>query len=75
MHWRALGGYKKAFKLEYLDTLTSVNNLRLVLLNQSKYKEAEVIHRQVLEIREKVLKLKHPDTLTSVNNFRLVLLN
>ncbi|KAK0717692.1 hypothetical protein B0T26DRAFT_854799, partial [Lasiosphaeria miniovina] len=33
----------------------------------AKYKEAEQIHRQALELREKVLGREHPDTLTSMN--------
>ena len=39
---------------ELLDTLASVNNLRLVLLRQGKYNEAEVMHRRALEAGEKV---------------------
>jgi len=31
MHWRALEIREKELRLEYLDTLTSVSNLRLVL--------------------------------------------
>jgi len=60
---------------EHPYTLTSISNLGLVLLSQGKYKEAEVMHRQVLEIREKVLRLEYPDTLSSVSHLRLVLLS
>jgi hypothetical protein len=60
---------------EHLDTLTSVSNLRLVLLRQRKYNKAEAIHRRDLKELEKVLRREHLDTLTSVNNLRLVLLS
>ncbi|XTI86155.1 hypothetical protein V2W45_1466924 [Cenococcum geophilum] len=54
MHWRALEGYKKVLRLEYLDTLT----------------KAEAMHWRALEGSKKVLKRKYLDTLTSVNNLR-----
>ncbi|OCK97024.1 uncharacterized protein K441DRAFT_519142, partial [Cenococcum geophilum 1.58] len=65
MHRRALKRCKKVLRLEYLDTLTSADNLRL-----GKYKEAKVIYWRALEVGEKVLKREHPSTLTSVSNFR-----
>jgi Tfp pilus assembly protein PilF len=58
---------------EHPSTLTSVNNLGLVLNNQGKYKEAEAIHRWALEGGEKVLRRHYPSTLTSVNNLGNVL--
>lgn len=58
---------------EHPDTLTSMNNLALVLDSQGKYDEAEEMHRQTLRSREKVLGKEHPDTLTSMNNLALVL--
>ncbi|VBB80786.1 Putative protein of unknown function [Podospora comata] len=36
--------------------------------NLGKYKEAEQIHRQALQLREKVLGKEHPKTLSSMNN-------
>jgi hypothetical protein len=53
--------------------LTSINNLGLVLSSQGKYKEAKVMHQQVLIIKEKVLVAEHPSMLTSVSNLGLVL--
>jgi tetratricopeptide (TPR) repeat protein len=50
-----------------------MNNLAEVLETQGKYEEAELMHRQTLELREKVLSIKHLDTLTSVNNLAVVL--
>jgi len=45
------------------DTLDSMNNLANVLFSQGKYKEAEQMHRQTLELIETVLGRKHPSTL------------
>ena len=58
---------------EHPSTLTSVNNLGLVLQRQGKYEEAEAMHRRDLEGSEKVLGPEHPSTLTSVNNLGSVL--
>jgi tetratricopeptide (TPR) repeat protein len=53
--------------------LTSNNNLGLVLSSQGKYKEAKVMHQQVLIAKEKVLGAKHLDILASVNNLGNIL--
>ena len=58
---------------EYPFTLTSINNLVLVLTLQGKYEEAEEIHRQALALKETVLGKEYPDTLTSINNLANVL--
>ena len=55
------------------DTLTSINNLALVLSDLGKYEEAEEMHRQALRLCETVLGKEHPSTLTSMNNLALVL--
>jgi hypothetical protein len=47
------------------DTLRSMNILVGVLGRQSKYEEAESMHRQTLAMRKKVLSVDHTDTLTS----------
>ncbi|KAK0623518.1 hypothetical protein B0T14DRAFT_425965 [Immersiella caudata] len=41
--------------------------------NLGKYKEAEQMHQQALQLREKVLGKEHPSTLTSMNNLGNVL--
>jgi tetratricopeptide (TPR) repeat protein len=64
-HFRKI---EKMLGKEYPDTLTSINNLALVLSSQGKYDEAERIHRQALALRETVLGKEHPNTLTSMNN-------
>jgi len=51
MNRRALEGNEKARGAEHPDTLTSVNNLALVLRDQGKYEEAEKINRRALEGR------------------------
>ena len=55
------------------ETLTSMNNLGLVLSRQGRYDEAEQMHRQTLKSKEKVLGLEHSDTLMSMNNLSGVL--
>jgi tetratricopeptide (TPR) repeat protein len=53
---------------EHADTLTSMNNLAVVLRKQGKYEQAEEMHRQTLELRETVSGREHPDTLLSMDN-------
>jgi hypothetical protein len=55
------------------DTLTSMNNLAVAVEMQSKYAEAEAMHRQTLQLMETVLGKDHPDTLTSMNNLAIAL--
>jgi Tetratricopeptide repeat len=52
---------------EHPSTLTSMNNLTLVLSNQGKYEEAEEMLRQSLGLSETVLGKEHPLTLMSMN--------
>lgn len=66
MHQQALTARESVLGAEHLDTLTSINNLGLVLSRQGKYKEAEIIHQQALVGRENVLGADHPNTLTCV---------
>ncbi|KAH8691011.1 hypothetical protein GQ44DRAFT_636626, partial [Phaeosphaeriaceae sp. PMI808] len=63
---RVLRGREKVLGPEHPSTLTSMNNLALVLDSQGKYEEAETMNRQTLARREKVLVPEHPDTLMSV---------
>ncbi|KAK4651792.1 P-loop containing nucleoside triphosphate hydrolase protein [Podospora pseudocomata] len=73
MHRQALQLKEKVLGKEHPATLTSMNNLAVVLRSQGKYEEAEQIHRQALQLREKVLGKEHPDTLSSMNNLAFVL--
>ncbi|NUW44977.1 tetratricopeptide repeat protein [Nonomuraea rhodomycinica] len=54
-------------------TLTSRNNLALVLDELGRLQESEAEHRAVLEMRRRVLGEEHPDTLTSRSNLAGVL--
>jgi len=67
MNRRALEGREKALGKEHSDTLTSVNNLALVLQYRGKYEAAEEMNWRALEGYEKGLGKEHPDTLTSVD--------
>ncbi|OAL56153.1 hypothetical protein IQ07DRAFT_558137 [Pyrenochaeta sp. DS3sAY3a] len=64
---------EKVLGQEHPNTLTSVNNLGLVLESQGKYEEAEAMHLRALAIREKALGREHPDTITSVSHLGSVL--
>ena len=64
---------EKMLGKEHPSTLTSMNNLALVLSSQGNYEEAERIHRQALALRETVLGKEHPNTLGSMNNLASVL--
>jgi len=60
---------------EYLYTLTSMNNLAMVLKDQGKYEQAEEMYRQALGLSETVVGKEHPDILTSMNNLAIALRN
>jgi len=61
--------------LAHPNTLTSVNNLGLVLGNQGKYEDAEKLFRQALEGHEKALGPTRSNTLISMSNLGSVLQN
>ncbi|KAK4220997.1 Tetratricopeptide repeat-domain-containing protein [Podospora fimiseda] len=73
MHRQALQLREKVLCKEHPSTLTSMNNLALVLGSQGKYEEAEKMHRQALQLFEKVLGKKHSSTLSSMRNLAGVL--
>jgi len=58
---------KKAGPL-HPDTATSLEDLALILVEQSKLAEAEPLHLRALAIREKTLGLDHPDVAASLGN-------
>jgi tetratricopeptide (TPR) repeat protein len=70
---RSLDIRSKQLGPEHQDTVTSMNNLAVVLEGQGKYEAAEAMHRRALELSEKVLGPEHPDTLRSMNNLAVVL--
>jgi Tetratricopeptide repeat len=73
MNRRALEGSEKALRKEHPDTVTSVNNLAIVLQDQGKYEKAETMNRRVLKGNEKALGKEHSNTLTSIDNLAGVL--
>jgi tetratricopeptide (TPR) repeat protein len=70
---RALEGRERALGPEHPDTLTSVNNLAVLLNSKGDLAAAEPMYRRALEAQERVLGPEHPDTLTSVNNLAVLL--
>ncbi|MFF4991165.1 tetratricopeptide repeat protein [Streptosporangium saharense] len=76
----AESGYRTALTLwrqqlgeEHPSTLTSRNNLALVLKGLGRLGEAEAEHRAELEVCRRVLGEEHPSTLISRNNLAVVL--
>ncbi|OLN92208.1 Kinesin light chain 3 [Colletotrichum chlorophyti] len=68
MHRQTLELREKVLGLENPLTLTSINNLAIVLESQGKYEEAEQMYRQTLKLKEKVLGPDHPSTLVTKRN-------
>jgi hypothetical protein len=54
--------------IEHPDTLLSMGNLASTYRNQGRWKEAEELELQVIEMRKRVLGVEHPETLLSMNN-------
>ncbi|KAI0536694.1 TPR domain protein [Xylaria digitata] len=73
-HPDTLTSYEEAeLGAQHPDTLTSMSNLALVLRNERKYDEAEMLNRQALKKKKEVLEKHHPSTLTAASNLALVL--
>jgi nephrocystin-3 len=68
LYRQALEGYEKALGAEHPSTLSSVNNLGVLLRVKGDYKDAETLFRRALAGRKKALGGEHPDTLASVNS-------
>jgi len=56
----------RALGAEHPDTLTGMANLASTYQKQGRWKEAEELGVQVMDIRKTVLGVEHPDTLTSI---------
>ncbi|MFC8615994.1 tetratricopeptide repeat protein [Micromonospora purpureochromogenes] len=69
---RAAAECRRVLGEEHSDTLTSMDNLALVL-GVGELAEARHLHEQVLQLRRRVLGEEHPDTLASMNNLASVL--
>jgi hypothetical protein len=59
MQRQALGLSEKVLGKEHPSTLTSMDNLSLMLRDQGKYEEAEATQRQALGLAEKGLGKEH----------------
>ncbi len=70
---RALALSEKILGQDHPSTLSSLNNLGVVLNSQGKYEEAEQRHRQALAVKERILGQNYPSTLGSVGNLGIVL--
>jgi serine/threonine protein kinase/Tfp pilus assembly protein PilF len=55
------------------DATVTLNDLALVLFDQGKFKEAESLQREVLELRRKAHGNEHADVAETLNNLGLVL--
>jgi len=66
MHRDALRLGETVLGKEHPDTLTIMNNLANMLMDQGKNGEAEEMHRQAPVLWETVLGKKHPSTLTNM---------
>ena len=60
---------------EHPATMTTMNNLALILGEQGDYAGARRLQERVLEISTHRLGDDHPDTLTAMNNLALTLFN
>ncbi|KAH7303005.1 hypothetical protein BKA65DRAFT_240068 [Rhexocercosporidium sp. MPI-PUGE-AT-0058] len=68
MYQRALQGKEKAWGLDHISTLRTVNNLGLLYKYQGKLDEAEKMYQRALQGKEKAWGPDHTSTLDTVNN-------
>jgi hypothetical protein len=59
---------KRVFGKEHPSTLTSMNNVASMYVYQGRWKEAEELFVQVVEMSTRVFGEGHPFTLTSMGN-------
>merc|ERR1712217_432207 len=69
----ALEGREVTLGPTHPDTLTSLNNLAMLLKAKGQHQEAEPLLRRTLEGCEATLGPTHPGTLTSLNNLAILL--
>jgi len=62
---------KRVLGLEHPNTLSSVANLTSTFWSQGRWKEAEELEVQVIEISARVLGAEHLNTLRSMANLAL----
>ncbi|CZR58311.1 related to heterokaryon incompatibility protein [Phialocephala subalpina] len=69
--WRlreAIGGYERAVGKEHPHILTGMDSLALMYKKKQRWKEAEKLFVQVIQIRNRVQGADHLDTLSSMAN-------
>ncbi len=69
----ALATRRKVLGEEHQDTLTSINEMGILLKGLGKLDEAEPYFREALEKRQRVLGNEHPDTLISMSGMNFLL--
>lgn len=70
---RALELQRKVLGPEDPETLTSLSQLSVILLEEGQYAEAEKLQREALAARKRVLGPEHPDTIRSLSRLAGVL--
>lgn len=59
---------RRSLGSDHKDTLSSLNNLVVILQDQGKLEESEVVAREVLERKRRVLGDDHDDTIAAIGN-------
>jgi tetratricopeptide (TPR) repeat protein len=57
---------------EHPETATVLDNLANLYCDQNRYKEAEPLYLQVLNIRQQILDSEHPETVTTLDSLARV---
>ena len=68
MYERAMKGYEQALGPLHRNTLSTVNNLAILLKQCGDLKEAGALYKRALMGREKVLGDNHQETLDTIYN-------
>ena len=63
MYREALDGYRRELGDAHPKTLTSINNLAVLLKDRRKYADAEPLYHKAIAGRRRELGDAHPDTL------------
>ncbi|MCC3427626.1 MAG: CHAT domain-containing protein [Microcoleus sp. PH2017_01_SCD_O_A] len=60
--------WQRLFSDDHPDLAKSLNNLASLYRSQGRYRDAEPLYRQALEMWQRLFKGDHPDVATSLNN-------
>jgi tetratricopeptide (TPR) repeat protein len=75
LYRRTLDIREQVLGKDHPDTLSSMNDLSLLLINKNEFVEANMLCHHILEARERVLGKEHPATLLSMNNLAGLLMS